>query len=203
MERSVIVVDDFLEQPDLLRAAALKQEYPRLQNTPYFPGRNSKYPQPINGWTERIEALVGQRLTPVKENAPFAHFRLALDGDMGTKGVHVDKADWTCILYLTLPEHCQDGTHLFRHIATDSDRAPLTIEQCNEMGCKDFPEYWDKILNADTNDRSKWELTMTIPMRYNRLVIIRPHQYHDAGLSFGDSVENGRLIYLSGFMNAY
>lgn len=28
-------------------------------------------------------------------------------------------------------------------------------------------------------------------------VIMRPQQYHDAGLSFGDSPENGRLIYIN------
>lgn len=202
MLRSVIIVDDFLERPEILRNAALQQEYPTLKNTPYFPGRNSKHRQLINGFDERISEIVGERLVPVTEGAPFAKFRIALEGDKGTKGVHVDNAHWTVILYLTLPEHCQDGTHLFRHIPTNTDKAPLSIDECRAIGCKDFPEFWDKILNAHTNNPEKWEKIMTIPMRYNRLVLIRPQQYHDAGLSFGDSIENGRLIYLTGYNSA-
>lgn len=40
---------------------------------------------------------------------------------------------------------------------------------------------------------------MTVPMRFNRLLIIKPQQYHDAGISFGDSPENGRLIYVCAY----
>jgi hypothetical protein len=32
-------------------------------------------------------------------------------------------------------------------------------------------------------------------MKYNRLVLFRPWIFHNAGPGFGDSVENGRVIY--------
>lgn len=202
MHKSVIVVDDFLEQPDLLRRSATQQEYPKLKKAAFFPGRNSKHPQIINGYDQRISEIVGQKLVRQTESAPYAKFRLALEGDTGTKGVHIDNVEWTAILYLTLPEYCQDGTHLFRHIPTNTDRAPLTLEECHSMGCNGFPDFWDTVLNPHTNDPSKWEKTLSIPMRYNRLVIIQAQQYHDAGLSFGTSIEDGRLIYLTGYNSA-
>jgi hypothetical protein len=52
-------------------------------------------------------------------------------------------------------------------------------------------------------DTSHWSgilyLTMTVPMRFNRLVLQQPQYWHTAGPSFGDTVENGRLVYLMRF----
>ena len=45
-----------------------------------------------------------------------------------------------------------------------------------------------------TNDPSKWEKVMTLPMRFNRLVLFRPWLWHAAASGFGDRNENGRLI---------
>ena len=45
-------------------------------------------------------------------------------------------------------------------------------------------------------------VTMRVPMRFNRLVLLRPWLWHTAGEAFGDSLENGRLIYLMFFASA-
>ena len=42
----------------------------------------------------------------------------------------------------------------------------------------------------------KWELTSVVPMRFNRLILLRPWLYHTAGPSFGDCPENCRLVHL-------
>ena len=59
-----------------------------------------------------------------------------------------------------------------------------------------------KILEKDAGDRSKWELLTTVPMRFNRLVLLRPWLWHTSGPGFGNSVENGRLIYVMFFWRA-
>ena len=51
-------------------------------------------------------------------------------------------------------------------------------------------------LKKDSNDPSKWEHIMTIPMRFNRLILLRPWFYHTAGPSFGNDVRDGRLVQL-------
>ena len=43
---------------------------------------------------------------------------------------------------------------------------------------------------------------MTVPMRFNRLVLIRPWLWHTAGASFGSSLEDGRLVQLFFFKPA-
>jgi len=58
------------------------------------------------------------------------------------------------------------------------------------------------IIERDSVDDSQWEMTMRIPMRFNRLVLLRPWFWHTAGPAFGDRPENGRLVYLMFFEQA-
>ncbi len=200
MQISFIVIDDFLDDPDGLRGMAYKCDFPHLKDPTYFPGRNSQQHVPINGLEDHISNILHEKLEPIPGSS-HNKFRLALEGDKGLDGVHVDKAHYTGILYLTKPEHCQGGTELFRHIRTNTDHAPINKAQLDAMGYEKPAQVFDELLAEDTNDRSKWEKLATIPMRYNRLVLIRPWQWHDAGISFGDSVKNGRLVYLMSFRN--
>lgn len=201
MLKSMIIIDDFLNDPHQLRDLALAQEYPRPDEPAPYPGHNSKHQQVIRGLDQKLSEIIGEPLVPV-EGTPWAKFRLALEGEKGTGGIHVDNAHWTAILYLTLPEHCRDGTHLYRHLPTGTDRAPINRGELAKYGATSAHELCERILQTDTNDMSKWEKTFTVPMRFNRMMLFRPQQWHDAGLSFGDSVENGRLVYLNFYQNA-
>ena len=58
------------------------------------------------------------------------------------------------------------------------------------------------ILERDTMNDAAWEMTMRVPMRFNRLVLLRPWLWHTAGEAFGDSLGNGRLISLRFFASA-
>jgi hypothetical protein len=194
--KSLFIVDDFLNDPYILRDLALKQEYPYEKGSPNYPGRNSLHRQIITGFDQKIRQIIGEPVQ-VEQTASHARFRLALDGEKGKDGVHIDPVNWTVMLYLTLPEHCQGGTHLFRHRETNSDRAPLNEQEMLAMGYKTQDAFMENVIDKNTNDMSKWEHLMTIPMRFNRLVILKPQQYHDAGMSFGSTPENGRLIYVT------
>ena len=59
-----------------------------------------------------------------------------------------------------------------------------------------------QVLDPDSNDPSKWEAIMTVPMRFNRLAVFRPWFWHSGTEAFGDSPENGRLIQLLFFTHA-
>jgi hypothetical protein len=58
------------------------------------------------------------------------------------------------------------------------------------------------IIERDSTDDAKWEMTMRVPMRFNRLILLRPWLWHTAGAAFGDRPENGRLVYLMFFAAA-
>jgi hypothetical protein len=202
MQKSFIIIDDFLKDPEQLRQIALEAEYSELHPDAMYPGRNSVYPQIINGYTEAIAKIVDEPLTPMEyKGTSNGKFRITLDGQSGGGGVHIDNCHWTAILYLNKPEDCRGGTDFFRHIPTNTEKAPIYSHELAKYGIKDFPELWDNLINPHTNDTSKWEKTFSIPMKYNRLVLIRPWYWHNAGTGFGDSVENGRLIYMGFFNN--
>ena len=76
----------------------------------------------------------------------------------------------------------------------------MDIESLKRIGYSSYEEMQHDILDKDALDHKHWEHTMTVPMRFNRLILLQPHYWHTSGESFGDSVENGRLVYLMFFM---
>jgi len=194
MQLSYIIIDDFLDNAQQLRELALKANFPYPKDSTYFPGRNSEKATLIPELDKIISDVVGERLKPMPGTS-HGKFRLALENDKGDANIHVDNCHWSAILYLTPDEYCQGGTDFYHHKATQTDHAPYTAEHLEKMGLTDFRQVWDEILLKDTNDFDKWQHLMNIPMKFNRLVLFRPWLYHNAGISFGNSVEDGRLIY--------
>src|SRR6185437_5127303 len=98
----------------------------------------------------------------------FSHgsCRIALAKDDRPARIHIDQSHWSGILYLTRPEDCRGGTEFFRHLPTGSDHLPLTPEALKAAGYSSYDELRAQILDKDALDRSKWELTMTVPMRF-------------------------------------
>ena len=90
----------------------------------------------------------------------------------------------------------------FRHLPSNTDRAPYNDAEAAALGFPSAKGMVDEILDRDSLDDTKWELTQRVPMRFNRLLLLRPWLWHTAGENFGDSLENGRLVYLMFFASA-
>ncbi len=196
MPLSFLIVDDFLENAAELRALALTLDYPAPPAAEtYYPGRNSANRVVVEAVDQAVGKLLGERLKPSLGNA-HGRFRVALAGDEGRGGVHVDKCDWSGVLYLSRPEDCRGGTTFFRHKATGTERAPITRDELAAAGLGSNAELWDRLIIPDTNRSERWEAVMTAPMRFNRLILFKPWLWHNAGPSFGDRLETCRLVYL-------
>ena len=194
----LFVFDEFLKNADAVRARALELDY-SIQGR--FPGLNSKEKIEIAGLNETISALVHETVrAPWTSDFSHGSCRLALASDDKPGRIHIDQSHWSGILYLSRPEDCRGGTEFYRHIPTGTDHVPMNLESLKDTGYSSYEELQHEILDRDALDRSKWELTMTVPMRFNRLILLQPHYWHTSGASFGDSVENGRLVYLMFFM---
>ena len=200
MLTTLLIVDDFIDNAIGLRDAALRLNYPEQQGA--FPGRNSQERINIGGLSEEVSRLVGEPLRPISPPESHAKCRLTLATDKGRARVHIDQSHWSGILYLSRPEDCRGGTDFFRHIPTNSDRAPIEREQLAASGFSSFEEMHREIIEKDSVDDSKWERTIHVPMRFNRLVLLRPWLWHTAGPGFGERPENGRLVYLMFFQSA-
>jgi uncharacterized protein DUF6445 len=198
MPTSLIVVDDFLDEPDVLRDAALRLTYPEVKGP--YPGRNSVERIDLEGLNNEVSRLVGEPLVPMIHGQAHGKCRIALASDVRTAKVHTDGSHWSGILYLSRPEDCRGGTEFFRHIPTNAERAPYSDkESLEKFGAPSAKQWVADLLERDTSDDSKWEMTMRVPMRFNRLLLLRPWLWHTAGECFGDKLENARLVYLMFF----
>lgn len=199
MPTSLIVVDDFLPAADAqaFRDAALRLDYPEQQGA--FPGRNSLQRLEIDGLAEHVSGLTCERLQPMSPPGSHAKFRITLATDVGRGRVHVDPGYWSGILYLSRPQDCRGGTDFFRHRRTGTDRRPMNADEVASLGYAAYEDAHRDIIERDGLDESAWETTMSVPMRFNRLVLLRPWLWHTAAPGFGDSLDNGRLVYLMFF----
>jgi hypothetical protein len=194
----LFIFDDFLRNPEAVRAEALGLRYAVGGR---YPGLNSIETIKIAGLDDVISNIVREPVrAPWTKDFSHGHCRVALESDDQPGRIHIDQSHWSGILYLSRPEDCRGGTEFYRHIRTGTDRVPMDQQSLEKIGYSSYKELQHDILDKDALDRSKWELTMSVPMRFNRLVLLQPHYWHTSGPGFGDSLENGRLIYVMFFL---
>lgn len=197
MVPAVYIIDDFLSDPETVRAQALRLQYTRVG---HYPGHDSIERLAIGGLDEAVSAIMRQRFRACStQETAHSSCRLTLASDDKIPGVHVDPSNLSGILYLSRPQDCRGGTEFFRHIRTNTDRVPMTKAELSSLGYASYQELHRDIVLKEGLDRSKWEQTMSVPMRFNRLVLLQPQYWHTSGPGFGDNVENGRLVYLMFF----
>ncbi|MCS5605976.1 MAG: DUF6445 family protein [Alphaproteobacteria bacterium] len=201
MLTTYLIVDDFFDDPAAVRRNMLDMDYPEPRSNAYYPGRDSAQQLKLPGIDELVSSLTGEKVVESKLLS-HGHARISLAADdLERKAtVHIDPGVvWSAIIYMNLPEQCQGGTEFFRHKAWNMERAPIYPRELAEMDVQNYVDGSVKIIGQDSNDMNKWERTMIIPMRFNRLVLLRPWYFHTSGASFGDNKENGRLVYLMFF----
>lgn len=187
------MVDGFLADPLLAQQSALTLDYDPAFKQGNYPGLQSSQPLIIPGLDEAVSRLAG---TPLKaqDGTMHGHCRMTLAGDQGRSGVHIDPCTYSGILYLSLPEHCRGGTDFFRHKRTGLERVPERREDTLAAGYADINVLIEDVVNRDTLKSRCWDRTMTLPMRFNRLVLFSPWQFHNAARAFGSNPDNGRLV---------
>lgn len=169
---TIIVIDNFLSNPDKIREFALKQEFNVTGN---FPNLRTK-PFANDDHKKRFEAILGRRITyyPLdKYNGSFQYTT-----GKNKSWIHHDMTDYSVLIFLTPNPPSNAGTKLYRHKETGIER------------------YYDKELSimSDGNDESKWEIVDTVGNKYNRAVFFQGKLMHRSDQYFGSCLEDGRLF---------
>ncbi|WP_017663911.1 DUF6445 family protein [Porphyrobacter sp. AAP82] len=196
---SLLVIDDFLKDPWAARRAALGLDYDPARQHGNFPGLNSSAPLDTDAIDAAVSRLLGLSLGS-QRGTQHGHCRLTPRGARGRSGVHIDPAAYSGILYLSRPEDCArpeaGGTDFFRHKRTGLEAVPQDPARIAASGYSDINALVEDVVNKDTTLPAKWERTLRVPARFNRLLLFSPWQFHNAAPGFGRTAEDSRLVML-------
>lgn len=194
MHRSVIVIEDFYDNPLEIRNMALSLNYPEPPAAVTYPGRNSDKAYLPEHTLNKISELVGKRVMP-SPNTNTGLFRISPEISDHKQDIHIDPVSgWAGVWFGSLPEHCQGGTYFWRHKKYGFEWCPRTPEEGQHYGFSSYEQIREEIIYRDGLNRSLWDLTMAVPMRFNRLVLFRPYMWHSHGKNFGTDMNNSRLV---------
>lgn len=190
----VYIVDDFYSDPNAIRNLALNLEKTNESDGNYAGVMTyDSFLTPEH--VETFSYLVGHA---VKSSTSFTgKFRFSKVTDTFKQDIHFDPGDnnaaWAGVVYLTPDVENTEGTIFWKHKRTGLESIPRTIEGLNEHGWNGSDDL-KKFLETEGIDYTYWNKTLSIPYKYNRLVLFRPWMFHSPGPAFGDTLETSRLI---------
>jgi len=193
LNKDLIVIDDFYDNPFGMRNLALQSEYLAFLNS-NIPGYESKNSYFNNYYAEKFSKLINNKIDINPNKLSYGKFRYSLAESKSLSSMHLDKAEWSAIVYLTLDMDCKGGLGVYKHKETGLSKVPDNFEELNKIGYSSIADLDRKIVHPATNMFDKWELIEHIPMKFNRLVLLRGSKYfHSVTEKFGESIVNGRL----------
>lgn len=174
----ILVVDDFLDDPDAVRAVALAEPFVKMHAAGLRTRRQFLH---LASYREMFERILGHTLTNWDDNDANGRFQCCFATD--DIPYHSDSQSYAGVLFLTPEAPIEAGVSFFR-----SRRSGL-------RGRSPDPELMVQTFGGGAEfDRSRWDEVDRIANVYNRLVLFDAHLAHGASAYFGDTLENARLF---------
>jgi hypothetical protein len=197
--QSIIVIDDFYDDPDSIRDLALSLNYHPKPGATY-PGLEAvAVGHDWSATRQRLRAYIDEPCDapcPKKPEFPQGKFRLAVAADAAERPdmVHVDMQRWSGVVYLSRSEDCRDGLALYRHRPTSSVFWPGEwLQKHYGYLFKLPPPILKRELMKLLRDTSLFEKIGVIPMDHNRAILLMAQVLHGTGEVFGTDKFSGRL----------
>lgn len=184
------IVDNFYTNPDDIRNYAINETKEDMSAGNYA-GIMTHSNFLTQEHLDTFNTLIGFKVKPSTKLS--GKFRFTKHDDIPIQDIHFDHAGndcaWAGVCYLTpgVPD-MTDGTIFWRHKRTGLESIPRDREGIKKFG--DPVQF----LNIEGMNHSLWDRIMSIPFKYNRLILFRPWMFHSPGSAFGDSIYNCRLI---------
>jgi hypothetical protein len=194
--KDIIVIDDFYENPLAVRNLALKAKYyPPQTLSPNYAGMESCRCYYSGALIEKFEEIVGNKIEVDLGKNVFGRFRSSAESCPRSTLVHIDDAEWSAVVYLSLDKDCQGGTAFYKHKET-ALWGPPDAECLKKLGLCSVGEFEEKVVRKDSLDESKWERDVFVAMKFNRLLLFRGSQRFHGYPLFNGSLEKARLTQL-------
>ena len=175
---TLIVVDDFLDDPDSVRALALRQPYVKFVSSGL---RSERCFLDVAPYRDAFERLIARRITSWEDNPANGRFQYCTADD--TVVIHCDSQRWAAVLFLSPDAPFEAGLSLHRSRATGV-RRPARQRELIQATLGDGAQY----------DRTRWEEIDRVGNLYNRLVIWDAEVVHSASAYFGEHLDDARLF---------
>jgi len=174
----LLVIDDFLCDPDAVRAVALAQPFVKMHSAGMRTQSSFLHLAP---YREEFERVLGQRITNWDDNDANGRFQCCFASD--AIPYHSDSQSYAGVLFLTPDAPIDAGISFFRGRTSGlRRRSPDAVLMEQTFG------------GSAEFDRSRWEEIDRIANIYNRLVLFDAHLAHGASAYFGDTLANARLF---------
>jgi hypothetical protein len=186
-KKGVVVVDNFYDNPDLVREYAMNNL--DFKESGYHKGKRSYDRFILNGTKEKFEEILGKKITNWNHSS-YANGVFQYCTSQDPIVYHVDSQTYAAMVYLTPDAPLQTGTATYKSKITGATRF-------DQPGGDEYYNTF-KGLSSEMNfyDKSTFELVDSIANVYNRLVMFDSKAIHAATGYFGDEIENARFFHL-------
>lgn len=182
--KKLFVVDNFYEDPELVRQYALSHEF--NSDLRFYKGRRTLGRHSTPQIKQKFEEIIGEKIT--RWDTPSEEFGGSMNGVFqfctpeDTLVYHYDEQKWAAMIFLTPDAPLNTGTSFYRH---------------KETGIKvsEDPDS-SRAFVGGFYDSTKFELIDTVGNVFNRCVIFDARQIHAATKYFGQSKEDARLFHI-------
>ena len=176
---ALIVVDNFYEDPDVVREFALSKTF--VPHIKYHKGKRTDETFRSEVLKTRFESLLNKKITNWEKYGVNGCFQTCVEGDEIV--YHFDDQTYAGILFLTPNAPVSAGTTLYRSLITGKMKV-------------DGAEEHKAVFARGFLDGTDFEAVDKVGNVYNRLVLFDSKCLHAASLYFGDTLETGRLFQL-------
>ncbi len=190
---SIIVCDNFYEDPYAVRDFALNQEY--HSDLRYFKGSRSVNRHLWPFLKEELESLLGLKITDWLDQTANGVFQVTDSSDPIVW--HSDYQDFAAAVYLTPDAPPSAGTSFWRDKNYECRRPPTHHTELGKFINEDPRRAADEIFSShNIVSPESWELVDSVGSVFNRLVVWDAQMIHSA-TSYADfDSKNRRLVQL-------
>jgi glycosyltransferase involved in cell wall biosynthesis len=171
------VVDDFYDDPNLVRQFALQQQFE--DHSDWYKGRRTYERWHMPSVRHQFEQIMGQKIIRWDEHGMNGKFQYCVPENPLV--YHYDTQQWAALIYLTPDAPFSSGTALYAH------------KESRIRHMEDHPNA-DRCFDGGFYDSSKFELVDYVGNVFNRLVIFNARSFHAATQYFGTDINNSRLF---------
>ena len=186
----VVVVENFYDDPDAVRAYALTQKY--KANHEHHKGARTQEKTIFPGTREFFESILHKKITNWESHIYNGVFQYCVAEDALV--YHTDHQAYAAVIFLTPDAPPECGTSFYKSRFNGLMRAP-TAEDSERLD-KSGSELFREMFAGNYYDKTRWETVDVIGNVYNRMVLWDAQKVHAASEYFGDSLENSRLFHM-------